>query len=319
MMCDCLISFIILFLHSAASAHQAADHEAATMHALANATPALAGSLLKIEPEPPIDIVGVSAVASDQSGNLYILQRPAEAELETDPIVVLDREGKFLRSWGRGMFEVPHSIRLDRDGNVWTIDAHTSIARKFTSEGEQLMAIEVGGVPDSTRRFCGATDIAFGENGRIYIADGYCNARVLVYASNGTELHEFGQQGTGPGQFKTPHGIGIGPDGNVYVADRENGRIQWFTPNGHYLGKREFGGQVHSVAFSAEGEIFVPTKPRDVPPATPQTVYKIDLESGMILGKIDLASHELGVAPDGALLGASRAGRIEIFLMQDQE
>ena len=98
---------------------------------------------------------------------------------------MLDPHGKLIRSWGSGLFKIPHGIRIDPSGNVWTVDAQTSEVYKFTPEGKKLLEIDVGSIPDKSREFCGATDIAFAQSGHVFIADGYCNARVIEFDANG--------------------------------------------------------------------------------------------------------------------------------------
>src|ERR1700730_8080779 len=89
----------------------------------------------------PLNSVGtVSSVAMDRSGVLYVLQRGDKA----DPVIAVNKEGKTLRSWGKGMFTVPHSVRVDADGNIWTVDAGSSVILKFTPEGKKLQEISVG-------------------------------------------------------------------------------------------------------------------------------------------------------------------------------
>ena len=92
------------------------------------------------------------------------------------------RQGRILRTWGKGLYKIPHSIRVDPAGNVWTTDAASSMVYKFSREGKKLVEISVGGLPVAPRsEFCGTTDIAFASGGRIFISDGYANARILEY------------------------------------------------------------------------------------------------------------------------------------------
>ena len=107
----------------------------------------------------------------------------------------------------------------------------------------------------------------------------------------------------------------MGPEGNLYVADRENGRLQWFDDHGTFLGERKFGGQLFSVAISATGDLYVGTQPRDVPPGTNGFIFKFDPTSGNILGKIEAAAHQLSVAPDGTLLPGTRADKATSVLL----
>ncbi len=126
----------------------------------------------------------VSSVAVDRDGIIYVLQRGDKL----DPVLAVDREGRLLRSWGRGMFTVPHSVRVDSDGNIWTVDAGSSVVLKFSPQGKKLQEIDVGEVAPADKcafpTLCGTTDIAFGPNGRLFISDGYGNARILEYASD---------------------------------------------------------------------------------------------------------------------------------------
>ena len=163
------------------------------------------------------------------------------------PVIVVDRSGRVIRSWGRGMLQIPHTLAIDPDGNVWVVDAGSSRRiLKFTPEGKRLKEMSVEGdvkdcaypaAPGSGRLdFCGITDIIFIPGGGMVITDGYGKMRILVYNSSGTRIREWGGPGKGPGQFSVPHGLGY--DGKVlYVADRQNDRIQRFDLDGHYLGE----------------------------------------------------------------------------------
>jgi DNA-binding beta-propeller fold protein YncE len=186
-----------------------------------------------------------SAVTMDDAGMIYVLQRGEKA----DPVLVLNRDGKIVRSWGKGLYQIPHSIRIDPQGNVWTVDSGSSIVLKFTPKGEKLMEVPVGEQPVGRGRTNGTSDIAFGPNGRIYISDGYGNARILEYNAKGERVRQWGSAGTGSGQFNQPHGIAIDDQGVIYVADRNNARLQRFDLNGKYLGEWNHLGKVTAVGF----------------------------------------------------------------------
>lgn len=229
----------------------------------------------------------VSSVAVDAKGTIYLLQRGEKAE----PVVALNRDGRILRSWGKGLYKMPHSIRIDPAGNVWTVDAESSRVLKFTPEGVKLLEIPVGGQPKNAKsRFCGTTDIAFARDGRLYIADGYANARVLEYSGEGKRLREWGTPGTGPGQFHLPHGIAIDEAGVVYVADRENGRIQRFDRNGKYIGEWSHLGKTFSLKIGG-GALWIGTQPRDEPNGSPGWLIKVDRNTGKVLGYVDSTGH----------------------------
>ena len=286
------------------------DASDARLRSLTAAAPTMQVERVAIEFTPPMEIEEISAVTADADGNLYVLQR-GEA---LGPIVVTDPEGRVQRSFGHGLFNRPHGIRLDADGNVWTVDSNTSMVYKHSPTGEKLLEIAVGDLwPDPPSESCAAADIAFGADGHVYVADGYCNSRVVEYDARGQKVREWGQAGTGPGEFDLLHSIAVGPDGNVYVADRENGRIQWFTPEGEYLGEWQFGGRVLSLVFSTDGELYISAEPKGAPPMEEGTLMHIDRRDGRVLATLDAFGHELSVGPDGSLLPASLTGELAIY------
>jgi hypothetical protein len=258
-------------------------------------------SALKVQPQPADGwaLGMVSWVAADRSGLVYLLQRGDKA----DPVIVVDRNGKVVRSWGRGMYTTPHAIRIDPRGNVWTTDAASSMVYKFSPEGKLLMKIEIGGQPSPCGSFCSTTDIAFASNGNLFIADGYRNARILEYSADGKKLHEWGEAGTGPGQFRLPHSIQIDEKGIVYVADRENGRIQRFDRTGKYLGEWSQYGKTFGLTVAGDA-MWLSTIPRG-PNSTPGWLIKVDRASGKLLGYVESqGNHGMDVLPNGDLVQA---------------
>ena len=254
----------------------------------------------------------VSWIALDGKGNLYLLQRGEKA----DPVLAVDREGHLLRSWGKGQYKIPHSIRIDPQGNVWTVDASSSVVLKYSPRGEKLMEIDVGGQPaNSGSAFNGATDIAFGPNGRLFISDGYGNARILEYTADGKRVREWGSAGTGPGQFHLPHSIVIDEDGIVYVADRENGRIQRFDLDGRYLGEFANLGRTYSLKLSG-GALWAGMQPLDQPPGASGWLVKLDRKTGKILGWVEVSDrgglHSIEVSAVGEPI-TSLADHVEWF------
>jgi DNA-binding beta-propeller fold protein YncE len=284
----------------------ARDADSDRLCALLEAAPRLSVERIEVKANPRLRFEKISATTTDKRGNIYVIHRTSKG----DPIVVLDPRGNVLRSWGKGMFKIPHGIRIDPAGNVWTVDAHTSMVYKFTPRGKKLLEISVGDVPDRNRQFCGATDIAFAQGGHVFVADGYSNARVVEYDAAGKKVREWGKHGSGPGQFEVVHSIAMSPQGRLYVADRENGRIQWFDQRGRFLGQWKSGGRLFAVAFSPKGELYAAVQSKGEPSAPEASVIKIDLASGRIVGKYPIDSHELAVAPDGTLLPATLTGQL---------
>jgi len=252
----------------------------------------------------------VSSVAMDSGKVIYLLQRGDRA----DPIIAVDQKGRVLRSWGRGLFKLPHSIRVDPTGNIWTTDAQSSMVYKFTPEGKKLLAIEVGGQPKNAKsQFCGTTDIAFAPNGRIFISDGYANARILEYTAEGRRVRQWGTPGTGPGQFHLPHSIAIDENGVIYVADRENGRIQRFDLTGRYLGEWSNLGKTFSLRLNG-GALWIGTQPRDQPNGAPGWLMKIDRRTGAVLGCVESTGHHsVEATGDEELLTGTRPDKVLWF------
>jgi len=250
----------------------------------------------------PLNSVGtVSSVAIDSSGVIYVLQRGDKA----DPVIAVDKQGKTLRSWGKGMFTVPHSVRVDPDGNIWTVDAGSSTILKFTPQGKKLQEISVGEIATGDKcafpTLCGTTDITFGPNGRLFIADGYGNARILEYTSEGKRMKVWGSAGTGPGQFQIPHGIAYSGT-TLYVADRGNSRVQRFDLDGKYLGEWTNLGRPFALK-AAGGALWVSTmfpKP---------TILKVELATGKILGQIEAPGpHSIDVSESGEVVASGCCG-----------
>ena len=262
--------------------------------------PLQSGALDVTSPSTPGWALGmVSWVAAGPDGLIYLLQRGENA----DPVIVVDRSGKIVRSWGKGMYTTPHAIRIDPQGNVWTTDAASSMVYKFSAQGTKLLEIEVGGQPTPCNRFCSTTDVAFAPNGNIFIADGYRNARILEYTPQGKRVREWGAAGTGPGQFRLPHSIQVSPNGDVYVADRENGRIQRFDLEGRYQGEWSQYGKTFGLKLDGDA-IWLSSIPRG-PNSVPGWLLKVDRRSGKVLGAVESeGNHGMDVLSNGELLSA---------------
>ena len=258
----------------------------------------------------------VSSVAADRNGVIYALQRGDKA----DPVIAVNREGQVHRSWGKGMFTVPHSVRIDPAGNVWTVDAGSSMILKFSPEGKKLAEISVGELATGQNcafpTLCGTTDITFAPGGRLFISDGYGNARILEYTAEGKRVKTWGQKGSAPGEFRIPHGIAN--DGQVlYVADRENARIQRFDFDGRYLGEwthlgRPFalkmeGGALWVALMTLEaGGPQVGAKTQSARPSP--WIVKVDPASGKVLGQVESPGpHAIDVTDNGEAFATGAA------------
>ena len=173
----------------------------------------------------------IGAVGTDGRDNVYVFNRGEH------PMIVFDREGNFLRSWGEGVFPRAHGLHMGPDDTVWLTDDADHTVRQCTLDGRVLLTLGIPGRPTpymSGEPFHRCTHTALSPTGDIYVADGYGNARVHKYAPDGKLLFSWGEPGTDQGQFNIVHNICTDADGWVYVADRENHRIQVFDGNGKY-------------------------------------------------------------------------------------
>jgi DNA-binding beta-propeller fold protein YncE len=173
----------------------------------------------------------VAAVSVDAKDQVYAFHRGEH------PMVVFDRDGNVLRTWGEGVFTRPHGVHLAPDETLYLTDEGDHSVRRCTLDGKILVTIGVPGEPApfmSGKPFRRCTHTALSPKGEIYVSDGYGNARVHKYAPDGKHLFSWGEPGCGEGQFNLPHAIACDADGWVYVADRENHRIQVFAGDGRF-------------------------------------------------------------------------------------
>jgi len=176
-----------------------------------------------------------SDVAVDSKDNVHVFCRGEH------PLIVFNREGNFLRSWGEGLFTRAHAVTIGPEDEVWLVDDAGHAIHKCTPEGKVLLTLGTpgkGAERQSGKAFNQPTKVAVcPRTGDIYITDGYGNSRVHKFDPSGRYLFSWGEPGTDPGCFNLPHAVVADPAGTVFVADRENHRIQRFDAEGHYLGQ----------------------------------------------------------------------------------
>lgn len=173
----------------------------------------------------------IGGIGTDVKDNVYVFNRG------THPMIVLDRAGNFLRSWGEGVYPRAHGVHMGPDDSIWLTDDGDHTVRKCDLHGKVLLQLGMPGRPSpfmSGKPFHRCTHTAHSPQGDIYVADGYGNACVHKYSPDGRLLMSWGAPGTRPGEFNITHNISCDADGWVYVADRENHRIQVFDGNGRY-------------------------------------------------------------------------------------
>jgi sugar lactone lactonase YvrE len=246
----------------------------------------------------------MSAVGVDSKDNVYGFQRD-----EPSPkIMVFDRNGRSLKSWGENQFEYPHGLRLSSDGSIWATDRKMQQALKFDISGKLLLTLgrkDVEGNNDSNDAFNGVSDVAVAQNGDIFAADGEgANSRVVKFSKEGKFIKSWGTKGAGNGQFNTPHSLAIDSRGRVWVCDRGNKRLQVFDQEGRYLDQMTQFGTPASIFITASDVIYV------ADPA-PENQIVIGTADGKVLEKIAGLDSAHGIAVDsgGTIYVAESAGK----------
>ena len=290
-------------------------------------------------PTPPISAAGVpgawnfiqvASVAITPRGTILVLHRGAH------PMIEFESGGKLVRSWGDGLFSegkvaaIPesfwtldkshysavygpagcsscgaHSVRLDRQGNIWIVDAPAHVVYKMNPDGKEIMRFGTKGVSGTGRNsFNLPTDVAFGVNGDVYVSDGYGSARVVKFTREGQYVSEWGKRGKGPGEFGLPHNLVIDAQGRVYVTDRDNQRIEVFDSNGKFLSQWTGTGGVSGLAITKDQQIWTGGVLRDL--------------EGKVVGTLpgNPGGHGVAVTDSGDVYIAQLSGVVQKFVKQ---
>ncbi|HKB10685.1 MAG TPA: peptidyl-alpha-hydroxyglycine alpha-amidating lyase family protein [Vicinamibacterales bacterium] len=267
-----------------------------------------------------VELGEVPGVDVDAHGHVFVFHRPgrgfepdATEVLAAPAVLEIDADsGRLIASWGAGMFLVPHGITVDGENNIWLTDVGLQQVFKFSHDGKLLLTVgqpRVGGW-DATH-FNQPTDIAIRTDGSFYISDGYVNSRVALFDRRGAQIGEWGWKGNTEGAFSNPHGLAFGPGGDIFVADRENSRIQIFDGDGvfkrQWLGAQGIG-RVFAVAVDAAGAIYAGVRRADYDPPS-NGVLKLD-RAWQVTTKIGFgatgdpvfnAVHDLAIGRDGSI------------------
>ena len=217
----------------------------------------------------------VTGVAVNSKGHVFVFSRgnttgPAFAAAAAQ-LFEFGPDGKFIREIGKNLYawSFAHAVRIDKDDNIWVIDKGSDMIIRFNPQGRVTMVFgrkqeasdeETGPlkhpVPPKAAedgRFRQPTDVAFDPQGDIFISDGYINSRIAKADKNGNWIKSWGDRGNKPGEFNTPHNLAADAKGNLYVADRGNGRIQVFDSDGKFLRIMKIDAPVDDSARPAIG------------------------------------------------------------------
>ncbi|HEV3162930.1 MAG TPA: peptidyl-alpha-hydroxyglycine alpha-amidating lyase family protein [Isosphaeraceae bacterium] len=172
----------------------------------------------------------VPGIAVDDRDQVWVFTR------SVPPVQVYSAAGEFVRSWGEDVIKKAHHIRFDHQGNVWLADIGLHTVMQFTPEGKLLKTLGTKGTAGTdSAHFDQPTDVAVTPEGEVFVSDGYGNNRVVHFDKNGQFVKAWGELGTAPGQFSLPHAIVLDSRGRLYVADRNNVRVQVFDQEGKFL------------------------------------------------------------------------------------
>jgi DNA-binding beta-propeller fold protein YncE len=189
----------------------------------------------------------VCSVATDSRDRVFVFVRAPT------PVLIYDREGRFLSGWGEGIFTEPHGIWIAPDDSVFLVDRKDHTVRKFTPDGRLLAIWGTPGEPGKT--FNTPQKAILAPDGEMYVAD-HLNYQVHRYAPDGTWIAAWGRQGTGPGEFAYPHSLVIDRRNRVLVTDRENNRVQIFDRGGQYLTEWAVP-KAQGIVMASDGSIYV--------------------------------------------------------------
>jgi DNA-binding beta-propeller fold protein YncE len=206
-----------------------------------------------------ITLGALASVAFTRDGHLLLFNRGRFPLLEFAP------DGKFVRSLDTAEYTRPHGLRVDAAGNIWTTDVNGHTVTKMNPRGEVQLVLGVKGRPGdwneaaNTKLLNEPTDVAIAPAGDIFVTSGHGQAtpRVLRFDKNGAFIRAWGGKGTGPGQFDVAHSVVVDAKGLVYVADRQNRRVQIFDLDGNYVKAWPFAGLPCGLAIARDGQMYL--------------------------------------------------------------
>ncbi|MBA30485.1 MAG: peptidylglycine alpha-amidating monooxygenase [Dehalococcoidia bacterium] len=185
----------------------------------------------------PLKFIEATSVAVDSVNNVYVFNRGI------NPIMIFNKDGDFIDTWGEGKFTRPHSIFIDDEDFLYLVDDGGHCVYKMTSNGDLIFTLGIPGNPSPWQEggmFNRPTDLAIDSDKNLYVSDGYGNSRIHKFDNFGNHVLSWGESGSDPGQFSLPHNITFHEEGFLVVCDRENFRVQFFDTNGSFVRQIHF-------------------------------------------------------------------------------
>ena len=208
---------------------------------------------------PNMNFGGTSGVAFNSKAHIFVIHRGPM------PLMEFNADGNFIRGFGDGMFTRPHGLRIDKDDNIWATDVADNMVYKFAPSGRLTMVLGVKGQTGEwhpykhLRLFHEPNEAAVGPSGDIYVLQGHgkANSLVLKFDCDGNFIKTWGGTGKGKGEFDLPHSLAFDAQGLLYIADRNNARIQVFDADGTYIRESAHSGTPCGLCMSADGHIWL--------------------------------------------------------------
>ena len=253
---------------------------------------------------PGIDITAPSGVAVDSQDRVYVFQR------QGPPVLVFEKDGHFVESWHRrnGLPADAHHIHVGPDDVVYLTDRDSHMVLAYDTGGEMLWSLGTRDEAALQAPFNHPADACVAPSSEIFVADGYGNSSVHRFSADGEFIGSFGSPGRGPGQFVVPHSVRVSQDGRVYVADRENHRVQVFSTEGEFLSEWTDFKCPMGVHIDANQVVYVTDQIPRI------SIYTLDGEL-LARGRTFEGMHQVYTDSQGSIYGIDTANeRVQKFI-----
>ncbi len=251
-----------------------------------------------------MELQAPSGVAVDSQDRVYVFQR------QGPPVQVFDRDGRFRESWHRreGLPADAHHIYVGPDDTVYLTDRDSHIVLIYDTEGNLLRSLGIRDHAAMQAPFNHPADVCVAPTGELYVADGYGNSNIHRFSPEGEYIGSFGSPGRGPGQFVVPHSVAVALDGRIYVADRENHRVQVFTPEREFLAEWTDFKCPMGVHIDAEQVVYVSDQIPRI------SLFSLDGEL-LARGRTFEGAHQVYTDSQGSIYGIDTANqRLQKFI-----